>query len=121
MPPRLPTGAAKDALAEMVRLWGGLDALEERHKLSAVENVGQREPDLGFAWPAHQWASGQGLDAVLREADMPAGDFVRWTKQLIDVLGQITDAAPAGSPVRGTARKAVEALRRGVIAYSSVG
>lgn len=119
--PRLPTGDARDALAEMVRLWGQLDALEEQHKLSSIENVGQREPDLGFAWPAYRWASGHSLDAVLREAGMPAGDFVRWTKQLIDVLGQITDAAPAGSPVRGNARKAVEALRRGVIAYSSVG
>jgi ATP-dependent RNA helicase HelY len=61
------------------------------------------------------------LDAVLRDAEMPAGDFVRWTRQLIDVLGQISNAAPDGSPVRGTARKAVDALRRGVIAYSSVG
>ncbi|MEU3463951.1 hypothetical protein ABZ721_28870, partial [Streptomyces sp. NPDC006733] len=25
---------------------------------------------------------------------MPAGDFVRWCKQVIDVLGQISDAAP---------------------------
>jgi ATP-dependent RNA helicase HelY len=121
MPPRLPTGEAKDALAEMVRLWGRLDALEERHGLSTVENVGQREPDLGFAWSAYRWASGHGLDAVLREADMPAGDFVRWVRQLIDVLGQIGNAAPPESPVRGAARKAVDAVRRGVIAYSSVG
>jgi ATP-dependent RNA helicase HelY len=121
MPPRLPTGPAKEALGEMVRLWGRLDALEEQHKLSTIENVGQREPDLGFAWAAYRWASGHGLDAVLRDADMPAGDFVRWTRQLIDVLGQITKAAPEGSPVRANARKAVDSLRRGVIAYSSVG
>ncbi|GAB2625567.1 DEAD/DEAH box helicase [Streptomyces capparidis] len=121
LPPRLPAGAAREALGEMVRLWGRLDALEEQHRLNTIENVGQREPDLGFAWPAHRWASGHGLDAVLRDAEMPAGDFVRWTRQLIDVLGQISNAAPDGSPVRGTARKAVDALRRGVIAYSSVG
>lgn len=48
-------------------------------------------------------------------------DFVRWTKQLIDVLGQIAGAAPEGSPVRRNARKAVDALLRGVVAYSSVG
>lgn len=120
-PPKLPTGPAKNALGEMVRIWGRLDALEEQHKINQAEGVGQREPDLGFAWPAYRWASGHGLDEVLREIDMPAGDFVRWTKQLIDVLGQIAAAAPAGSPVTRNARKAVEGLLRGVVAYSSVG
>jgi ATP-dependent RNA helicase HelY len=119
--PKLPTGNAKAALGEMVRIWGRLDALEESHRISQAEGVGQREPDLGFAWPAYRWASGHGLDSVLSDADMPAGDFVRWCKQLIDVLGQISDAAPEGSPVRRNARKAVDGLRRGVVAYSSVG
>jgi ATP-dependent RNA helicase HelY len=53
---------------------------------------------------------------------MPAGDFVRWCKQVIDVLGQISAAAPAeGSTVAKAARKAVDGLLRGVVAYSSVG
>ncbi|MDX6314144.1 MAG: ATP-dependent helicase HelY, partial [Streptomyces sp.] len=121
MPPRLPSGNARDALAEMVRIWGRLDALEEQHRINQAEGVGQREPDLGFAWSAYRWASGHGLDAVLRDAEVPAGDFVRWTKQLIDVLGQIAVAAPDASPVRRNARKAVDALLRGVVAYSSVG
>jgi ATP-dependent RNA helicase HelY len=119
--PKLPTGNAKAALGDMVRIWGRLDALEEDHRINQTEGVGQREPDLGFAWPAYRWASGHGLDAVLSDADMPAGDFVRWCKQLIDVLGQIGNAAPENSPVRRNARKAVEGLLRGVVAYSSVG
>ncbi|GAA0489121.1 DEAD/DEAH box helicase [Streptomyces stramineus] len=120
-PPKLPTGPAKEALAEMVRIWGRLDALEEEHKINQTEGVGQREPDFGFAWAAFRWASGHGLDEVLREIEMPAGDFVRWCKQLIDVLGQIAQAAPQGSPVARNARKAVDGLLRGVVAYSSVG
>jgi ATP-dependent RNA helicase HelY len=56
---------------------------------------------------------------------MPAGDFVRWCKQVIDVLGQISAAAPvssgASSTVAKNARKAVDQLLRGVVAYSSVG
>ncbi|WP_370152746.1 DEAD/DEAH box helicase [Streptacidiphilus sp. EB129] len=119
--PKLPDGGAREALGEMVRLWGHLDALEEQHKLSTMDNWGQREPDLGFAWTAFRWASGHSLDAVLRDADMPAGDFVRWIRQLIDVLGQIANAAPEGGSVRSAARKAVDGLRRGIIAYSSVG
>ncbi|MET8678697.1 DEAD/DEAH box helicase [Streptomyces sp. NPDC004647] len=121
LPPKLPTGNAKQALAEMVRIWGRLDAKEEEHRINQTEGVGQREPDLGFAWAAYRWASGHGLDEVLREAEMPAGDFVRWCKQVIDVLGQIAEAAPDGSPVRKNARRAVDGLLRGVVAYSSVG
>ncbi|MFD3329210.1 DEAD/DEAH box helicase [Streptomyces sp. NPDC058701] len=124
--PKVPGGAAKAALGEMIRIWGRLDALEEEHGISQTEGVGQREPDLGFAWAAYQWASDRSLDEVLREAEMPAGDFVRWCKQVIDVLGQVAAAAPSasgdsGSTVARNARKAVDGLLRGVVAYSSVG
>ncbi|MGW0394291.1 DEAD/DEAH box helicase [Streptomyces sp. NPDC003042] len=128
--PKVPGGAAKAAMGEMVRIWGRLDALEEEHRINQAEGVGQREPDLGFAWAAYEWASGKSLDEVLREAEMPAGDFVRWCKQVIDVLGQIAAAAPVssappssegGSTVARNARKAMDALLRGVVAYSSVG
>ncbi|QDQ10570.1 DEAD/DEAH box helicase [Streptomyces spectabilis] len=120
--PKLPSGKAKAALGETVRIWGRLDALEEEFRISQTEGVGQREPDLGFAWAAYMWASGKGLDEVLREAEMPAGDFVRWCKQVIDVLGQISAAASGeGSTVARNARKAVDQLLRGVVAYSSVG
>ncbi|MFH9612340.1 DEAD/DEAH box helicase [Streptomyces pratensis] len=120
--PKLPSGPAKAAMAEMVRIWGRLDALEEDFKISQTEGVGQREPDLGFAWAVYMWASGRTLDEVLREAEMPAGDFVRWCKQVIDVLGQIAAAAPRdGSSVAKNAHKAVDAVLRGVVAYSSVG
>jgi ATP-dependent RNA helicase HelY len=119
--PKLPTGNAKAALGEMIRIWGRLDALEEDHGINQTEGVGQREPDLGFAWAAYRWASGHTLDSVLSDAEMPAGDFVRWCKQLIDVLGQIGNAAPEGSAVRPNARKAVDGLLRGVVAYSSLG
>ncbi|GHH48872.1 helicase [Streptomyces candidus] len=120
--PKVPGGAAKAALGEMVRIWGRLDALEEDHRIHQAEGVGQREPDLGFAWAVYMWASGKGLDEVLREAEMPAGDFVRWCKQVIDVLGQVAAAAPReGSTVTKNARKAVDAVLRGVVAYSSVG
>lgn len=130
--PKVPGGAAKAALGEMVHIWGRLDALEEEHGINQAEGVGQREPDLGFAWAVYQWASDKSLDEVLREAEMPAGDFVRWCKQVIDVLGQVAAAAPSsssssssssegGSTVARNARKAVDALLRGVVAYSSVG
>jgi len=51
--------------------------------------------------------------------DLAAGDFVRWMKQLLDLTGQVADAA-GDSPLRETARQAVRRLRRGVVAYSGL-
>lgn len=71
--PKLPSGPAKTAMGEMVRIWGRLDALEEEFKINQAEGVGQREPDLGFAWAVYMWASGRTLDEVLREAEICGG------------------------------------------------
>ncbi|MFE6649405.1 DEAD/DEAH box helicase [Nocardioides sp. NPDC057772] len=113
-PPRIPGGRVKDVIAETVRLWGQLDALERDHKLDFL-----RQPDLGFAWAAYRWAEGDELDDVLSEVELAAGDFVRWVKQLIDLCGQVADAA-GDIPLRRTARQTMNLLKRGVVAYSSV-
>ncbi|WP_017569640.1 DEAD/DEAH box helicase [Nocardiopsis halotolerans] len=112
--PRIPGGRIEETLAEMVRMWGELSEVESRHRVSFL-----RQPDLGFVWTAHRWAKGDRLDAILRQADMPAGDFVRTAKMLVDMLGQIA-AASGDTEVRSTARKAGDLVRRGVVAYSSL-
>ncbi|WP_408635565.1 DEAD/DEAH box helicase [Nocardioides allogilvus] len=112
--PKVPGGAVQAALVDTVRVWGQLDALERDNKLEFL-----REPDLGFAWAAFRWAEGDDLDDVLGGTDLAAGDFVRWMKQLLDLAGQVADAA-GDSPLRKTARETVKALKRGVVAYSSV-
>jgi ATP-dependent RNA helicase HelY len=115
--PRLPEGKVREVLAQTVRTWGRLDRAEKDHGLAFL-----REPDLGFAWAAHRWASCGALESVLGESGLPAGDFVRWAKQLVDLLGQVGQAAgPADPDLRRTADAAVDAIRRGVVAYTSVG
>ena len=113
-PPRLPGGRVREVLAGMVRVWSELDGIEQAHRLSFL-----REPDMGFAWNAHAWAQGRPLETVLATGLTP-GDFVRAAKQLVDLLDQVAVAAGTGK-LRSTARAAIDALRRGVVAYSSVG
>ncbi|MGB6458209.1 MAG: DEAD/DEAH box helicase [Streptosporangiaceae bacterium] len=108
---RLPPGRPREVLAEMTTIRGELSAVEDAHHLAFL-----REPDLGFAWTAHAWASGTPLEKLVGP-DLGAGDFVRAMKQLIDLLGQI---GVVGGELAGTARAAADALRRGVVAYSSV-
>jgi len=114
-PPRLPAGRVRQVFASMATIWGELDGIEKDHGLSFL-----RQPDLRFAWAAHAWARGKPLETVLGP-DLTPGDFVRAIKQLIDLLGQIAVAAGHDSSLAATARSAVGALRRGVVAYSSVG
>jgi ATP-dependent RNA helicase HelY len=113
--PRLPPGAVRHAIDELTRLWLSLEQVEHDARVDFL-----REPDAGFAWVAWRWAKGDPLDAVLLDELQAPGDFVRWMKQLIDLLDQIGEAAPESSPVRATARRAVTSLRRGVVAYSAV-
>ena len=54
---------------------------------------------------------------MLDESDLAAGDFVRWIKQLIDLAGQVADAAGDGA-LRDTARDVVRRIRRGVVAVA---
>jgi ATP-dependent RNA helicase HelY len=114
-PPRLPPGVVRSVLSSLTRLWSTLREAERDHRLEFL-----REPDQGFAWAAWRWAQDAPLDQVLDEVDMAPGDFVRWMKQLIDLLDQVADAAPESSPVRASAAQAVKSLRRGVVAYSGL-
>jgi ATP-dependent RNA helicase HelY len=109
----LPRGAFRDALDETQKLWADLDDLEHEHRLP-----GSTPPAPGLALAMHRWARGASLDSVLEDAELAAGDFVRWTKQTIDLLDQLSVVADL--PVGPTARQALDAVRRGIVAYSAV-
>jgi ATP-dependent RNA helicase HelY len=118
--PRVPPGPVANALDATVRLWSELAGDERRHKLADRT----REPDLGFAWPVYRWARGQSLAAVLTAADengqeLSAGDFVRWCRQVVDLLDQVADVAGPSEAVGDAAERAVRAIRRGVVALGA--
>ncbi|NEN06157.1 DEAD/DEAH box helicase [Diaminobutyricibacter tongyongensis] len=109
----LPKGAFRPALEKTTELWSVLDDLERNNRLPGSEPIA-----TGLSLAMHGWARGGSLNKVLEDADMAAGDFVRWTKQTIDLLDQLSLVAQG--PVGRTARQALESIRRGIVAYSSV-
>ncbi len=109
-----PSGQLAQALDETTRIWSEVDDLEQAHHLQATGRL-----DFGIVEAVHRWVRGRNLEVVLRGADIAAGDFVRWCKQLIDVLDQVAATAPQPA-LRRSAHQAIEGLRRGVVAYSSL-
>jgi len=77
-----------------------------------------RVPDAAFFPLAHAWAAGDRLDHVLGDEGLTGGDFVRTIKQLVDLLRQIGDAA-IDRTTSSTARRAADAVHRGVVSASS--
>ena len=116
----LPSPAVRRALAETRRLSDRLRADERRHRLEPT-----REPDEGFAPAIHRWATTGKLAAALEASDvagngspLSAGDFVRCCRQVLDLLDQVRNAAPEGG-VRTAAKRAIDDIRRGVVAVDS--
>jgi ATP-dependent RNA helicase HelY len=117
--PSVPAGKVAGALAEMRRVHARLADVEREHEVPVT-----RDLDLGFVWAAFRWADGQTLDRVLAGAEqagteLSGGDFVRWARQLIDLLDQL--AKVADEPLAGTARAAVGRVRRGVVSVAVSG
>ncbi len=117
--PAVPAGKVAGAIAEMRRIRARLADVEVDHEVPM-----SRDLDLGFAWAAYRWADGQSLDRVLAGAEqagteLSGGDFVRWARQLIDLLDQL--AKVADGPVAKAARAAVERVRRGVVSVAVSG
>jgi ATP-dependent RNA helicase HelY len=115
---RMPTVAVRDAVTDTVRVWGDITEDEADLGLPAT-----REPELGFVWPAYRWARNESLGRALGgpgdsiSPELSAGDFVRWCKQVLDLLDQIAVApGQTDSPIPVRARLASRALRRGVVA-----
>jgi ATP-dependent RNA helicase HelY len=114
--PAVPAGKVANTIAELRRIRARLEDVERAHGVPV-----SRDLDLGFAWAAYRWADGQSLDRVLAGAEqagteLSGGDFVRWARQLIDLLDQV--AKGAEQPVAGVARATVDRVRRGVVAVA---
>jgi ATP-dependent RNA helicase HelY len=107
--PKMPSAKVTSTITEIISLWSALEEIEADFGVKT-----QREPDAGFCFISHRWASGNSLSNVLKGSDMSVGDFVRSTKQLIDLLNQI---AGASEKLRPVCKEAVKRIDRGVVAY----
>lgn len=111
------SAGVRSALAQTRRLSGQLRADEVRHRIAPT-----REPDEGFVTAVYSWATAGDLVSSLAASDqasagnsLSAGDFVRWCRQVLDLLDQVRNAAREPA-LRTAAKRAIDDVRRGVVA-----
>ena len=116
----VPTGKLRRGLNQTRRLWTELRADEQRHRIAQ-----SREPEDGFVPVIYRWATTGDLTTALAASDasgtgtpLSAGDFVRWCRQVLDLLDQVRNAAPTAT-LRATAKRAINHIRRGVVAVDA--
>lgn len=78
---------------------------------------------MAFATAIHQWTAGAPLGYCLQAAaesgaELTPGDFVRWCRQVIDLLQQIKKTGYS-TDIRDKSAEAIQAIRRGVVALNN--
>ncbi len=109
--PRAVKGNFQQSFTNTQLLWDDLENLAKKHKLPRSSKL-----EMDLSYPIHRWATGAKLDLVLESADLLPGDFIRWCKQIIDLLEQLAKASEG--PISAKAREAVDLVKRGIVAYS---
>ncbi|NKX49662.1 DEAD/DEAH box helicase [Arthrobacter deserti] len=113
--PRMPAISLETAVETAAQEWASLTELEEKYRLPLSS-----EPEFGLVWPMYKWARGRGLQAALQGTELAAGDFVRWAKQVIDMLDQLAKVPGLDPGIAARCRDAIRLIRRGVVAYSGI-
>lgn len=98
---------------KLLSLYKKIDRLQRKNKLSEIHDL-----DFGLVESLYSWCNGAELSQILSIADMEAGDFVRWCKQVKDLLAQIENIGVQNIALNAlVARKAIN---RSVVAWSSI-
>ncbi len=106
--PEAPRAAfAAEPLSTIGEIGERMALVEQRHGLDPT-----RPPDLGLVDVVHGWARGLDLDELFDTDDVRAGDFVRATRQVLDLLRQVRDGFPA---YRTVASAGIVAIDRGIV------
>jgi len=109
---RWPADRVRKGFNAVMRIFRRIHEAELEHRIDLC-----REPDPGFAQQIWWWAKDEPLEDVLAMGELSAGDFVRATKQVWDLLRQLAEVAPT-EELSGRCRDAARAIYRGVVAYS---
>ncbi len=112
--PAMPTDMLQGALDVVDEHWYSLQQAEHAADLTITA-----QPHPGLVWPIVRWVRGNELLASLTGSDMAAGDFIRWARQVMDLLDQLASLDDTHPDLARRCRRAKDLVNRGIVAYSS--
>lgn len=96
------------------------DAFELVHKVEvAAGHEVTAAPSPALVNLVYRWARGASLATILEDTDLSGGDFVRWVRQVLDMLDQLRRLDD--NVLAATANKARQKLLHGVVAWTEFG
>lgn len=104
-------GPVGEALHKTAQILGRINRAENSAR---AQNTAPLE--LGLVSAMYWWVQGDSLAAAVHSADLEAGDWVRWCRQVIDLLGQIRSVGSA--QLAHTASLTIRLIRRSVVALA---
>ncbi|MGH2726887.1 MAG: DEAD/DEAH box helicase, partial [Actinomycetota bacterium] len=110
--PAWPADRVRKSFGALMRIYRRIHDAEEANRVELC-----RRPEPGFAQQIWWWAKEEPLEEVLSMGELSAGDFVRSTKQVWDLLRQLAEVAPSDA-LTAKCRDSARAVYRGVVAYS---
>lgn len=110
--PVWPTALLAERWEDLQVLWDELTKAERALRLPL-----SRAPEAGVARAVYEWSRGTEFED-LPERSMAPGDFVRVSRQLVDLVRQIRDAVPE---IADVATATLRSIDRGVVAAQGVG
>jgi ATP-dependent RNA helicase HelY len=110
--PAWPTARLSESWDRLEELWDELTAAERSLRLPLT-----RKPEAGIARAVYEWSAGTEFED-LPDRGMAPGDFVRVSRQLVDLIRQVREAVPE---VAEEAAAALKSIDRGVVAAQGVG
>ncbi|WP_099332024.1 DEAD/DEAH box helicase [Actinomyces minihominis] len=111
IPSHFPTARLELVWTETMRIYEELHAAEvaASHEVTTPP-AGQLLPEM------YRWAKGASLASILESSELSGGDFVRWVRQVLDMLDQLRRLEE--SEIRSAATKARDRLLHGVVAWT---
>ncbi len=109
---RFPTRELEERFESVQQIRVRLNQLEARYKVPPTKSV-----ESGFMVYASQWARGRDLGRVIGDGQVPGGDFVRFTKQILDLSRQL-ETITSDPEFKAVVRQLDAMLCRGIVEAS---
>lgn len=111
----MPTSATRAIFRKIDRL---AERLKSRERALGLELT--RGVESGFSQTIYGWCRGDALEDVIEDLDAAPGDFIRSSKQTLDLMKQVSESLDEDSSLVPVLSSAINQIDRGVVSYTGM-